>query len=205
MNLNKKVSNMIKQTATNKIWHPLKLLKSARENVTQVRHDDASSSQHEEEQPIPLVVRFAPGYTVYDGMALCEYTDEEIAASWLSDVESDLIHEKCSKVIGKMEKHGSSLNENKYCIRGLERMTGARMDLKEQNRSDAYIAVLDLQEAQWKQGYEDQEQIAQHYQHISYQCQMEASSIGEKDELVVLMQNNKMVAPRRRTYVAATA
>jgi hypothetical protein len=85
---------------------------------------------------------------------------------------------KCVKVIGKMEKHGLDPKEHKYCTRGLERMTGARMDRKEQNRLDAYIAVMDVQDAQWEQGYEDQEQIAKHYRTVSYQCQMEARKMN---------------------------
>jgi hypothetical protein len=87
-----------------------------------------------------------------------------------------------------MEKHP---NRNQYCCRGIENMTGPRMDLKQQTRLDAINAVLDLQDAQWEQGYEDQERIAEHYQRVSLQCQTEAICIAEQDELVVLKQNKK--------------
>jgi hypothetical protein len=194
-------SNMTKQTI--KIWNPLKkLLKKARMNYKH-RRDNVVLSSHSE--PPPRSVQFARSDTVYEVMALCEYTAEEIAASWFSNAESELIQKKCCKVIRKMKKYGSDLNENKYCSRGLEIMAGPRMNLKQKNRLKAYIAVLDLQDAQWDCYCEDQEEIAEHYQNVSYQCQIEATCIGEKDELVVLKQNNKMEEQRRRTYIATTA
>jgi hypothetical protein len=164
------------QTA-NKVWKPLKrILKAAMKTSSKKRGDDKASTSH---------VRFAQSDTVYDVLALDEYTPEEIAASWFSNTESEAIHDKCKKVIHKMEKHGNNLNENKYCSRGLESMTGSRKDIKEENRKNAYNAVLDLQIVQWEQGCDDQEQIAQRYQSVSFQCQVAAICMGKNDFLAM--------------------
>jgi hypothetical protein len=160
---------------------------AAMKTSSKKRRDDNSNSSHER-QPPRSAVRFAQSDTVYAGLALTDYTTEEIAASWFSNVENEAIHQKCKKVIRQMEKHP---NQNKYCSRGLESMTGTRMDLKQQNRTNAFNAVMDLQDAQWEQGYKDQERIAEHYQNVSLQCQIEAICIAEKDKLVLLKQKKK--------------
>jgi hypothetical protein len=217
MNSNKKnnISDTTKHTSSKKIWNPFKILKAAMKTSSKKEKRDGISNSGHARQPPGLVarfgrakqpprspVRFAQSDTVYDGLAMDEYTPEEIGASWFSNVENEAIHQRCKKVIRQMEKQP---NQNKYCSRGLESMTGSRMDLKQQNRLDGVNAVLDLQDAQWKQGYDDQEQIARHYQKVSLQCQIEASCIAELDELVVLKQNNKKVEQHRRSYMAVTA
>ena len=158
--------------------------KSGIDNKTskQQGNGDSSSLRHTEQ---PRSVRFAQSDTINEILALDEYTAEEIAASWLSNDETETIREKCRKVIHKMEKHGNSLNENRYCSRGLECKTGPRLYLLQQKRMKAYDAVLDLQQAQWEQGRDDQEQMAELYQHFSVQCNAEAICIGKKDALTV--------------------
>jgi hypothetical protein len=129
------------------------------------------------EQPCPRSVRFAEITIVHDIMALDEYTPNEIDATWFSGDEYDRMLKANREVICKMKTNETS----EYCSRGLECMTGPRLDLLKQNRTKAYDAVLFQQLVQWKQGREDKEKIAELYRRISIECQMEAIRIGKQD------------------------
>jgi hypothetical protein len=129
------------------------------------------------EQPRPRSVRFAEMTIVHDIMMLDEYTPNEIDATWFNGDEYGRMLKANHEVICKMETNGKTED----CSRGLEGMTGPRLGLIQQNLTNAYNAVLDLQLVQWEQGRDDQEKIAELYLRVSIECQMEAIRIGKKD------------------------
>jgi hypothetical protein len=127
---------------------------------------------------------------IYHILPLDDYTPAEISASWYNDDENDEMVRKCHKIIKKMKKGEA----DKYCTRGLERMTGARKHQVKRNRTQAYAAVLGEQDSQWSQGRNDPNAISVVYLfESSYFCLLEATETGQLDAMVA-----------RRSYLTPT-
>jgi hypothetical protein len=118
----------------------------------------------------------------YKVLALGDYTDKEIARTWFTEDERHIIAHKCQKRIQKMK---NNIDTGKYCIRGLERMAGARKERRNRNKCKAYATVLYEQEDQFEDGRYDQELIAHLYHSVSAHCQIEATNMGLSDEHAV--------------------
>jgi hypothetical protein len=109
-----------------------------------------------------------------------DYTPAEISASWYNDDENNEMAHKCHKIIKRMKKGEA----DKYCTRGLERMTGARKHQVQRNRTQAYNAVLGEQDSQWSQGRNDPNTISEvYFFEVSYFCQLEAIKMGQLDAM----------------------
>jgi hypothetical protein len=140
---------------------------------------------NQEESKTDRAVSFSRTNETYKVLALDDYTAKEITRTWYNDVELHENANKCRKIIRKMRNGITNGKNGQYCIRGLERMVGARNDKLNHYKCNAYDTVLYEQEAQYDEGRDDQELIAQLYHAVSTQCQIEASQLGLSDERAV--------------------
>jgi hypothetical protein len=76
-----------------------------------------------------------------------DYTEQEISSCWYSKEEFSEITRKCVSLVSKIIKGKAE----KYCVRGLDRMTPEVTAEREMIRLDAYIAVLSEQQQQNQQ------------------------------------------------------
>jgi cell division protein FtsB len=114
-----------------------------------------------------------------------DYTPREVKACWYDEHESHLIMQECLKVIKKMQE-GKPINGRKYCVRGLDRFAPEAADRRELNKMKAYIAVLEEQNNQLRDGHCDPQAIARRYRAAaSKRCQLKAQNVGERDALFV--------------------
>lgn len=127
------------------------------------------------------------------GLNLEDYTETEIAASWYSKEEYSVITRKCTSLIKNLIK-GDEATHQKYCVRGLERMTPEAADKRTLARMDAYIAVLNEQSK--RRGYsidhDNTEEIARKYRETTaMKCQQAAHEIGLRDALAAARANRR--------------
>lgn len=141
-------------------------------------------SVKESEKEDQRSVSFSSNSEEFYTLPLVEYTDEEFSSCFFNDEEYDSMMIKCLKVIQKIE---AGEKTKKYCTRGLEKMVTGEIEAKDLKRLDAYIAVIETQEKQIACGYNDPEEIAQHYRNAGYivQCHDEAVRIAKRDEKFV--------------------
>jgi hypothetical protein len=151
-------------------------------NATTVSGAAATPDEDEEEdeqQPTQRrSVRFSPSVKIFPILPLEEYTQEEIYLAWFQNEEYDSIIHKCYKVIRNMELGD---NVNKHCTRGLERMTEAGIQARDNNRAQAYGAVFYEQGIQWQEDRFDEDTIAELYVALSSHCQRRATEVGRSD------------------------
>lgn len=122
---------------------------------------------------------------VHEILSIYDYTASEISASWFDSNEMDKITDRCFRILQKIEGRKSK-NGQKYCIRGLEGHTTIGSITKSNNRSAAYIAMLDEQERHWDDEPDIRVQaMSDAYQRISSSCQMWAQVVGNRDEQAV--------------------
>ena len=126
-------------------------------------------------------VRFSSSVEAFPILSNEHYTSEERKACWYQDEEYRKIRYECVKEIKKIQR-GEVLKNIKYCSRGLEAHTKVVHALKNQNRRDAFDAVLSEQQKQVRLGVVDEHAIAQKYQQIASSCQMWAHTLGLRDQ-----------------------
>jgi hypothetical protein len=141
-----------------------------------------SGKKCEQESKTRRGVSFSETNKTYKVLAIGDYTDKEIAVAWFNRDELHIIAQKCQKRIQQMK---NNIDTGKYCIRGLERMAGARKERRNRNKCKAYETVLYEQEDQFEVGRDDQELIARLYHSVSAHCQIEATKMGLSDEHAV--------------------
>jgi cell division protein FtsB len=118
-------------------------------------------------------------------LSLDDYTDAEIKACWYDEEDNTVITMECLKIIKKLAQ-GKAINGRKYCVRGLERMAPKANEKRELNKTNAYIAVLQEQNNQLREGRSDPKEIARQYRYAAAKlCQHEAGKAGERDALFV--------------------
>ena len=117
---------------------------------------------------------------VYEIISIYDYTACEISASWYNQIEMSKITERCFRIINKFESGVVPKNGQKYCMRGLEGHTRLGLISKQNNRADAYAAVLGEQEM----GASVQT-ISDAYKCTSRSVQMWAQVVGARDERAV--------------------
>ena len=127
-------------------------------------------------------VRFSSSVEVRPILSSKHYTPEVRKACWYQNEEYREIRYECVKEIKKIQR-GEVLKDKKYCSRGLEAHTRVAGIIKNQNRRDAFDAVLSEQQTQIRLGVIDQGEIARKYQQIASSCQMWAHNIGLRDQL----------------------
>ena len=122
---------------------------------------------------------------VKEVLSLYNYTHSEISASWYNAEEMDKISQRCYNILRRHEREAIR-NKPKYCMRGLESMTSTGYISKNNNRSAAFVAVLEEQERQWNESEEVKVQaISDAYRRTSSSCQMWAQVVGNRDQQAV--------------------
>ena len=127
------------------------------------------------------VVRFSPLVHVKPTLSFHDMTKEEITKTWLQEEEVYQIRKRCRDLIAYADNHHNHSNSYKYCIRGLESHTKYGKELKDRNRYESKMLVLDEQDQQYLDDSFDDEKIASVYKEISQQCQLRAIYIAQKD------------------------
>eukprot|EP00980_Cylindrotheca_fusiformis_P002847 scaffold672_cov126-Cylindrotheca_fusiformis.AAC.48 len=114
-------------------------------------------------------------------ISLDDYSDEEHAACFFNDYEYDIMTRECLRIINKMTK-GQKISSKKDSKRGLERMTPKAQEAKDANKLRAFIAVLETQDRQLAEGYNDPEEIALKYRKAcGDRCREYAAKVGARD------------------------
>ena len=111
---------------------------------------------------------------------LDDFTDEDVAAIWYeaqdyADMKSDY-----KETIFLMEC-GTDLDEQEYTVRGLEYRTQEGAWARYENKRDAYNAVLDEQDIQWKNDCDDHEELRKVYLEHSTKCSVAAHKLALED------------------------
>jgi hypothetical protein len=133
-----------------------------------------------------LSVSFDTTYEVCPNLSVHDYTRAESRACWFDEFENAVNRQECLKIIKKIQRGKPIFNSKQYCVRGLERMTPDAADRREFNKMNAYIAVLEEQNAQWHSGLNDPKRISRVYRDAAARrSQQEAGKMGQKDALVV--------------------
>lgn len=133
--------------------------------------------------PQKKAVSFGDSFEVCPVMSRNDYSEEEVKACWYSSEDYEKITMDCLKVIKKLQQ-ARAIDHEKYCVRGLERMTTRATDRRNLIRLKAYIAVLEEQDAQHDEGLIDPEEIAHQYRRVASEvCHKEAAKRGARDAL----------------------
>jgi hypothetical protein len=108
-------------------------------------------------------------------------TREDIENTWFDDEAYQQIKMDYQLTVYKMEA-GEVLDPNESTPRGLEYRTQDGAWARYQHKKDAYNAVLDEQDRQWKEEADDFEAISQIYLRHSSKCARAAAARAKKDE-----------------------
>jgi len=119
-------------------------------------------------------------HTVFLIPHLNEYTDEEIAAVWFDPHEYAMMKNEYKDTVFLMEC-GQVLDEVEHTGRGLEYRTQDGAWARYENKRDAYNAVLDEQDIQWKEDYDDDEALRRVYLNHSTKCSEAAHKLAMRD------------------------
>jgi polyhydroxyalkanoate synthesis regulator phasin len=128
----------------------------------------------------PRNVQFAPTNEFFDIPHLNDMTDEDIANIWYEAGDYNEIKASYQLVIIKMETGEFREDEEQTC-RGLEYRTQDGAWTRYENKRDAYNAVLDEQDRQWKVDKDDHEKISTVYRNHSKKCADAAADRGSSD------------------------
>lgn len=125
-------------------------------------------------------VRFANENEVVEIPHINKMSDEMIANIWYHSKEYADIKSGYQVTIFMMEA-GEKLPVEEHSSRGLEYRTQEGAWARYENKRDAYNAVLDEQDEQWKKDADDHDAIARVYLEQSSKCLKAAQSRGKKD------------------------
>lgn len=149
------------------------------------RWDESSSGSHSKDQKaaVPLVksVSFAEHNEVFEITHLDEFPASEVAAIWYDANEYANIKKSYQLTIFLMES-GEPLTGEEHTSRGLEYRTQEGAWARYENKRDAYNAVLDEQDRQWKVDKDDWDKISSVYLEHSAKCLKAAQDRGKNDE-----------------------
>eukprot|EP00538_Stauroneis_constricta_P011730 CAMPEP_0119571144 /NCGR_PEP_ID=MMETSP1352-20130426/43972_1 /TAXON_ID=265584 /ORGANISM="Stauroneis constricta, Strain CCMP1120" /LENGTH=345 /DNA_ID=CAMNT_0007620823 /DNA_START=188 /DNA_END=1222 /DNA_ORIENTATION=- len=178
--------------------HPSNMPSSSLPRTSSDRHHHVDAmmqqqlqSQQRRQPPRPRAVSFAPKIRVKSIMPLSQYTADEINAAWYNADEYTMIAQKARKIISRTQRHmmeesrstilsrqhRKNGHRQHYCTRGLEAFIGDGAEKKRSIRQQAYRIVLDSHH----HPFHDDFMIAEQYQLVSLQCQIEACVRGRND------------------------
>lgn len=112
---------------------------------------------------------------------LDDMPDEEVDAVWYNSEEYSEIKSSYQITIMMMEG-GETLDDSNHTSRGLEYRTQEGAWARYENKRDAYNAVLDEQDYQWKVDKDDEHKIRKIYLQHSKKCSDAAVVRGLQDE-----------------------
>jgi len=107
-------------------------------------------------------------------------SDETIARIWYDSEEYAEIKSSYQMTIFHMEK-GEFQEDDEHTSRGLEYRTQDGAWARYENKRDAYNAVLDEQDRQWKVDQDDHQAIGRVYLEHSTKCAIAAAERGAQD------------------------
>lgn len=153
-----------------------------------MRFDDGSTISSMEPKPnrkVPLgqSIRFAEKNQVCPTHHLDDMTEEEIYSIWYTSKEYSEIKQAYQLTIFMMES-GETVTGDDHTSRGLEYRTQEGAWARYENKRDAYNAVLDEQDRQWKVDKDDYEKIRLIYLKHSTKCANAAIVRALQDERV---------------------
>lgn len=158
---------------------------SERSPVSVMRWDDESLSsvgmKPAGKAPLSKGIRFSDKNEVFPIQHLDDMTDEEVFAIWYTSREYSEIKQSYQVTIFMMES-GEEISGDEHTSRGLEYRTQEGAWARYENKRDAYNAVLDEQDRQWKVDKDDYDKIRQIYLKHSTKCANAAIVRALQDE-----------------------
>lgn len=131
-------------------------------------------------KPLTRSIRFSDRNKTFAIPHLDDMTDSEVAAIWYNPDEYSEIKSSYQMTIFLMEK--CELKEgDEYASRGLEYRTQQGAWARHENKRDAYNAVLDEQDRQWKADKDDHDALGRVYLQHSTKCAVAAAERGAAD------------------------
>ena len=139
-------------------------------------------------------VRFSSKDLIFDTLCFEDYSREEVKACWFSDREFQMTLERCEDIIEK--------DSGTHCLRGLEKWSSPRVDECNDDRDDAYDAVLNEQDAQREEGRHSDERISRQYRKCCKRSKRRALEIAKEDAKYADMYLERDRSSGRGTFVA---
>lgn len=133
-----------------------------------------------ESLPLTKSVRISDNNEIFLIAHLDELDEEDVAAIWYAVDEYAAIKLDYKTTVFMMEC-GKPMPEEEHTSRGLEYRTQEGAWTRYENKRDAYNAVLDEQDIQWKKDVDDCEELARVYREHSTKCQQAALALGRQD------------------------
>jgi hypothetical protein len=147
---------------------------SAYESVVEVK------ARSKESLPLTKSVRFSENNEIFLIAHIDEFSEEEVTTIWYDANEYAEMKADYKTTVFMMEC-GKSLPEDEHTSRGLEYRTQEGAWARYENKRDAYNAVLDEQDIQWKKDIDDCEALARVYLEHSTKCKEAALVNGRQD------------------------
>ena len=129
-------------------------------------------------------VSFSPYVHVKRTLHINNYSLEEIEASWYDQADFQRMRDEDDVIVQMMEKR-QTIDEAKYCTRGLEFRTTQGAQQRLRNKAEARDAVLDEQDVQWTMGMTNPQALSSVYAELCKHCSITATMIGRMDEASV--------------------
>lgn len=137
-------------------------------------------SKGKSSKPLRKSVRFSDRNKTFPVPHLNNISDEEVAEIWYDAKEYSDIKSAYQMTIFMME-NGELKEDDDHTGRGLEYRTQQGAWARYENKRDAYNAVLDEQDRQWKVDKDDHDAISRVYLKHSTKCAVAAAGRGEAD------------------------
>lgn len=131
-------------------------------------------------KPLTKTMRFAERNQTFPIPHLDDIPDSEIAEIWYNASEYSEIKSSYQLTIFMME-NGELKEGNDHTCRGLEYRTQQGAWARYENKRDAYNAVLDEQDRQWKADKDDHDALGRVYLLHSAKCAVAAADRGSAD------------------------
>lgn len=129
--------------------------------------------------PLTKSVRFSENNQVFPVKHLDEFTEEDIQAVWYDVKEYTEIKNNYKLTLYMMDCNKSLPQD--HTSRGLEYRTQEGAWARYENKRDAYNAVLDEQDLQWKEDKDDHDMLAYVYLEHTVKSREAARLVGEQD------------------------
>mmetsp|Transcript_10727 Transcript_10727/g.15784 ORF Transcript_10727/g.15784 Transcript_10727/m.15784 type:complete len:237 (-) Transcript_10727:304-1014(-) len=127
-------------------------------------------------------VSFFPGVSVREVLHVNDYTDDEMILTWYRGEDYQKIKMSFYHVVQKISSGCWRGDTDQETSRGLEYRHMEGSNRRKTNKLNGLMAVLDEQERQWKEGFEDDESIRAVYHMVTVDCAQSAYLMGINDE-----------------------
>lgn len=131
-------------------------------------------------KPTRKTIRFSEMNQTFPVPHLDDIGDAEIAEIWYNAAEYSEIKASYQLTLFMME-NGEFKENDEHTNRGLEYRTQHGAWARYENKRDAYNAVLDEQDRQWKADKDDHDALSRIYLQHSTKCAIAAAERGEAD------------------------